>query len=73
MKKLSLLLNFLTSNNINITSISFDEITSNVLILYEDVLLEINEDIFIYYHNTIIKKFLNYTIEDIIEFLNTTI
>lgn len=73
MKKLSLLLNFLTSNNINITSISFDEITSNVLVLYGDVLLEINEDIFIYYHNTIIKKFPNYTIEDIIEFLNTTI
>lgn len=73
MKKLSLLLNFLTTNNININSVSFDEITNNVLILYGNVLLELNEDVFIYYHNTTIKKFPNYTIEDIIEFLNTTI
>lgn len=73
MRKLSLILKFLTENHINITSISFDDISNNVLILYEDVLLEINDTDFIYYNPKSVKKFSDYTIDNILEFLNNTL
>lgn len=72
MKRLAEILNWIVSNNINITSIYFDNTTLSAMIMYNngDEMIELNDNDFIYYNKSSVKRFTQIRTEEIIKYLN---
>ena len=73
MKRLSEILNYVTNRDVNINMIHFDDATATTLIFLivnsEEYLIELGETSFKFYSLTV-EEFDNYTIEEIIKYLD---